>query len=134
MLLARFDRPLDLPRDLPREERVALLGGKGDGLMRMAGELALPVPPGFVLTTRACRAFAERGWSDALEAHVLGEDEVLAARRPAGHEGRVLRHVAGHHAAIGLRGGGAVEDPVVQHPLVVDDRCPRRALLHAVER
>ena len=63
MLLARFDRPLDLPR----EERVALLGGKGDGLMRMAGELGLPVPPGFILTTRACDLFREYGWTDALE-------------------------------------------------------------------
>lgn len=63
MLLARFDRPLDLPP----EERLALLGGKGDGLMRMAGELGLPVPPGFILTTRACAVHREQGWTDSLE-------------------------------------------------------------------
>ncbi len=63
MLLAHFDRPLDLPR----EERVALLGGKGDGLMRMAGELSLPVPPGFILTTRACAQHREHGWTPDLE-------------------------------------------------------------------
>lgn len=63
MLLARFDRPLDLSR----EERLALLGGKGDGLMRMAGELGLPVPPGFTLTTRACAVHREQGWTDSLE-------------------------------------------------------------------
>ncbi|MBK7949340.1 MAG: hypothetical protein IPK00_11495 [Deltaproteobacteria bacterium] len=67
LLLARFDQPL---LDLPREERVRLLGGKGDGLMRMAGELALPVPPGFILTTRACALYLERGWSDELEARL----------------------------------------------------------------
>ncbi len=63
MLLARFDRPLDLPR----AERVALLGGKGDGLMRMAGELGLPVPPGFILTTRACALHRDQGWNAALD-------------------------------------------------------------------
>jgi len=34
----------------------------------MAGELALPVPPGFVLTTRACRAYLEHGWTPELDA------------------------------------------------------------------
>ncbi len=63
LLLAHLDRPLPLPRD----ERIALLGGKGDGLMRMAGELGLPVPPGFVLTTRACASHRERGWTAELE-------------------------------------------------------------------
>ncbi len=42
----------------------------------MAGELALPVPPGFTLTTRACRHYLERGWTaeheDALRGGVLG--------------------------------------------------------------
>jgi pyruvate,orthophosphate dikinase len=63
LLLAHLDRPIPLPRD----ERVELLGGKGDGLMRMAGELGLPVPPGFVLTTRACASHRERGWTSDLE-------------------------------------------------------------------
>jgi pyruvate,orthophosphate dikinase len=63
LLLAHLDRPIALPRD----ERVELLGGKGDGLMRMAGELGLPVPPGFVLTTRACASHRERGWTSDLE-------------------------------------------------------------------
>lgn len=87
LLLARFDRPLDLPRDLSRKERVALLGGKGDGLMRMAGELGLPVPPGFILTTRACALHREQGWTAAL-------DEAL-------HEG-----MAGLEAQMGRRFGG----------------------------
>lgn len=63
LLLAHIDRPLSLPR----EERVALLGGKGDGLMRMAGELGLPVPPGFILTTKACALHRAGGWTAELE-------------------------------------------------------------------
>ena len=56
---------------LDRSERVALLGGKGAALVRMT-ELGLPVPPGFVLTTSACRVVLEHGWSTVL-------DEALAA-------------------------------------------------------
>ncbi len=76
LLLARFDRPLDLPR----EERVALLGGKGDGLMRMAGELGLPVPPGFILTTRACALYREQGFSAALDQALREGMTVLEAQ------------------------------------------------------
>ncbi|MCP4905422.1 MAG: hypothetical protein GY910_10620, partial [bacterium] len=53
--------------DRSHEERRALLGGKGAGLARMAGELGLPVPPGFTLTTEACRAYREGGWSEEFE-------------------------------------------------------------------
>ena len=83
LLLARFDRPLDLPR----AERVALLGGKGDGLMRMAGELGLPVPPGFILTTRACALHREQGWTAALDEAVregLAALEAQTGRRFGG--------------------------------------------------
>ena len=51
---------------LDRSDRVALLGGKGAALVRMT-ELGLPVPPGFVLTTSACRTALEHGWSAALD-------------------------------------------------------------------
>jgi pyruvate,orthophosphate dikinase len=37
-----------------------LLGGKGAGLAEMT-RLGLPVPPGFTITTDACRAYLERG-------------------------------------------------------------------------
>src|SRR5690349_21734717 len=37
-----------------------LLGGKGANLAEMT-RLGLPVPPGFTLTTEACRAFLEQG-------------------------------------------------------------------------
>jgi pyruvate, orthophosphate dikinase len=44
-------------RKAPRPDR-KLLGGKGAGLVEMTG-LGLPVPPGFIVTTEACRAFYE---------------------------------------------------------------------------
>ncbi|MCS6797655.1 MAG: pyruvate, phosphate dikinase [Myxococcota bacterium] len=55
------------------EER-ALLGGKGAGLAQMV-RLGLPVPPGFTITTEACRHVraASGRWPDGLW------DEVLAA-------------------------------------------------------
>jgi pyruvate, orthophosphate dikinase len=43
-----------------RDGSRALLGGKGANLAEMA-HLGLPVPPGFTVTTEACRAFLEAG-------------------------------------------------------------------------
>ena len=57
--------------ELDFSDRPGLLGGKGAALVRMT-ELGLPVPPGFILTTAACRKVLEAGWPAAL-------DEVLAA-------------------------------------------------------
>src|SRR5437773_1845286 len=51
-----------------------LLGGKGAGLAEMTNA-GLPVPPGFTITTAACRAYYEQGeqfppgmWDQALAA------------------------------------------------------------------
>ena len=44
-----------------------LLGGKAAGLAVMARDLGLPVPPGFVVTTRVCHEFLESGWPDGLD-------------------------------------------------------------------
>ena len=52
--------------ELDHSDRVALLGGKGAALVRMT-ELGLRVPPGFILTTAACRLVLEHGWSSALD-------------------------------------------------------------------
>ena len=41
-------------------EAVALLGGKGAGLARMT-RAGLPVPPGFIITTRACAEYVATG-------------------------------------------------------------------------
>jgi pyruvate,orthophosphate dikinase len=37
-----------------------LLGGKGANLAEMT-RLGLPVPPGFIITTEACRHYLEQG-------------------------------------------------------------------------
>jgi pyruvate, orthophosphate dikinase len=47
-----------------------LLGGKGANLAEMTSVLGLPVPPGFTITTDACRAYMGGGWPDALDGEV----------------------------------------------------------------
>ena len=42
-----------------------LLGGKGANLAEMTG-LGLPVPPGFTITTEACRAYLSDGTTPAV--------------------------------------------------------------------
>ncbi len=58
-----FDRSPQLPAD----ELLLLLGGKGANLAVMATELELPVPPGFVISTDACKAFMRAGWPAGLD-------------------------------------------------------------------
>jgi pyruvate,orthophosphate dikinase len=58
----------------PPMEMKDLLGGKGANLAEMTSVLALPVPPGFTLSTDACRAYIDQGWPDGLS------DEVAKAR------------------------------------------------------
>ena len=51
-----------------------LLGGKGANLAEMTN-LGIPVPPGFTITTEACRAYLEAGsapeelWAE-VDAHI----------------------------------------------------------------
>jgi pyruvate, orthophosphate dikinase len=47
-----------------------LLGGKGANLAEMTSVLGLPVPPGFTITTDACRAYMAGGWPDGLTEEV----------------------------------------------------------------
>ncbi len=51
-----------------------LLGGKGANLAEMTSVLKLPVPPGFTISTDACRAYMYGGWPDGLD------DEIVRAR------------------------------------------------------
>ena len=39
-----------------------VLGGKGANLAEMTSVLKLPVPPGFTISTDACRAYMRGGW------------------------------------------------------------------------
>jgi len=55
---------------LDQNERRSLLGGKGAGLARMV-DLGLPVPPGFTLTTAACKIHLAEGWKPELEAALV---------------------------------------------------------------
>ena len=84
--------PLDHAFELPRDDVLALVGGKAANLREMIG-LGLPVPPGFVVTTETCRAFLAGGWPDGL-------DEELRTR------------MAEVEAAVG-RGFGDASDPLL---------------------
>jgi len=72
----RFDQLPEVERRARSWDQVkALLGGKGANLAEMT-RLGLPVPPGFTLTTDACRAFLRSGsWPKG-----LWEGEVAALR------------------------------------------------------
>ena len=61
-------------RQAPMEMK-DLLGGKGANLAEMTSVLGLPVPPGFTITTDACRAYLDGGWPASLD------DEVAKAVR-----------------------------------------------------
>jgi pyruvate,orthophosphate dikinase len=74
-------------------DMAGLLGGKGSNLAKMT-RLGLPVPPGFTLTTEACRVFLATG----------GE--------PAGMSREVSDHLAAVEAAAGRR-LGQPDDPLL---------------------
>ncbi|MCZ4122750.1 pyruvate, phosphate dikinase [Streptomyces sp. H39-S7] len=63
-----------------RREMADLLGGKGANLAEMT-RIGLPVPPGFTITTEACRAFlADGAEPDGLGAEVTGHLAALETR------------------------------------------------------
>ena len=49
-----------------------LLGGKGANLAEMTSVLELPVPPGFTISTDACRLYMATGWPEALDKEIAG--------------------------------------------------------------
>ena len=51
----------------PPMELKDLLGGKGANLAEMTTVLHLPVPPGFTVSTDACRAYMKGGWPAGLD-------------------------------------------------------------------
>ena len=57
-----------------------LLGGKGANLAEMTN-LGLPVPPGFTITTDACRRYMADGWPPGLDAELERHLARLAATR-----------------------------------------------------
>jgi pyruvate, orthophosphate dikinase len=87
------------------EETAEVLGGKAHGLVVLQ-RLGLPVPPGFVITTEACRAFLrDRQLPDGLE--------VELADAIAGLEAATHRKLGGPQRplAVSVRSGGSVSMP-----------------------
>jgi pyruvate, orthophosphate dikinase len=66
------------------KDQKELLGGKGANLAEMTN-LGLPVPPGFTISTEACRAYLEKGdvpdgLVDEIDAHVDTLEEAMGRR------------------------------------------------------
>ncbi|MEU4770763.1 pyruvate, phosphate dikinase [Micromonospora sp. NPDC023644] len=86
-------------------ESADVLGGKGHGLVVLR-RLGLPVPPGFVIGTAACRAFLRDGrLPDGLEAEL--------AFAVAGLESATGRHLGGpdRPLVVSVRSGGGAPMP-----------------------
>ena len=95
-----------------------LLGGKGSGLADMTAA-GLPVPPGFTITTEACRMYYEVGkkWPKGLEEQVkanivrleqvsgktFGQGPVPAAGVGEVRGGRVHAGHDGYHSQPGIK-------------------------------
>jgi len=64
-----------------------LLGGKGANLAEMTSVLKLPVPPGFTITTDACRAYMDGGWPAGLTGEIDKQVKKLqkAMKKKLGH-------------------------------------------------
>lgn len=62
----------DFAHSHPRSpmEMKDLLGGKGANLAEMTSVLHLPVPPGFTISTDACRDYMKSGWPSSLTQEV----------------------------------------------------------------
>ena len=57
-----------------------LLGGKGANLAEMTSVLKLPVPPGFTISTDACRAYMKGGWPASLDEEIARQVFALEKR------------------------------------------------------
>ena len=68
-----FAFPFDHPHTTPPMGLKDLLGGKGANLAEMTSVLELPVPPGFTISTDACRAYMEGGWPAGLTDEVAAQ-------------------------------------------------------------
>jgi pyruvate,orthophosphate dikinase len=93
------------PHDRPLPEVTALVGGKAANLGVMARELDLPVPPGLVITTAACRAYLAGGWPAGLDEEIragMAEVERQVGRRFGDADDPLL---------VSVRSGAAVSMP-----------------------
>ena len=73
--------PFEHRHDAAPTELKHLLGGKGADLAEMTSVLGLPVPPGFTITTAACRAFLAGGeWPAGLDDEIATHLDRLEAK------------------------------------------------------
>jgi pyruvate,orthophosphate dikinase len=67
-----------------------LLGGKGANLAEMTTVLQLPVPPGFTVSTDACRAYMAGGWpaglDDEIAEHVFKLEKAMGRKLGDPHD------------------------------------------------
>ncbi|MET1001727.1 MAG: pyruvate, phosphate dikinase [Acidimicrobiia bacterium] len=69
-----FVYSFDHQHDTPPTQLKEILGGKGADLAEMTSVLELPVPPGFTITTEACRAYlAARAWPAGLDDEITDQ-------------------------------------------------------------
>ena len=76
----RYVFDFDHPHEVEPRQLNALLGGKGANLAEMTTVLELPVPPGFTISTEACRSYLSSGWPDGLDAEVAGHVRASSSR------------------------------------------------------
>ena len=94
------------------DETANLLGSKGYGLVELH-RLGLPVPPGFVISTQACRAFLRDGrFPDGLDDELTKAVAHLeaATRRRLGGSDRPL--------VVSVRSGGSVSMPGMMNTIL----------------
>ena len=63
----------DHKHPVPPMQLKDLLGGKGANLAEMTSVLRLPVPPGFTISTDACRHYMKGGWPKSLDAEIAAQ-------------------------------------------------------------
>ena len=63
----------DHKHPVPPMQLKDLLGGKGANLAEMTSVLRLPVPPGFTISTDACRHYMKGGWPKSLDTEIAAQ-------------------------------------------------------------
>jgi pyruvate,orthophosphate dikinase len=69
--------PFDHQHGLPLPDVKKIVGSKAANLATMAGDLGLPVPPGFTISTEACRVYLANGWPEGLDAEIVAQMHAL---------------------------------------------------------
>jgi pyruvate, orthophosphate dikinase len=103
-----------------RADQKNLLGGKGANLAEMTN-IGLPVPPGFIVTTDACRDYLEVG---DLPAGLM--DEVHAALKELETEMGLRLGDEERPLLVSVRSGAPFSMPGMMDTVLNLGRCPRR--------